>query len=121
MSKNGKHHFAIDLDGTLLAYCGWKGEDHFGDPLPGAVEWVKAALADGHEVTVFTTRTNQERVHAALVERGFPSLPVTNVKRPEFSIMIDDRALTFSGPGLWTIPPQDFGRGRWPWWKEESP
>lgn len=109
-----KQHFAIDLDGTLLSYDGWKGEDHFGEPLAGAVEWVKKRLEDGHEITVFTTRTAFDKVHDALVARGFPSLPVSNVKSPKFSCFIDDRAVSFDGPEDWAyLTVDDFE----PWWK----
>jgi hypothetical protein len=29
---------AVDLDGTLLEYNGWKGEAHYGNPIEGQTE-----------------------------------------------------------------------------------
>lgn len=112
---DGALHFAIDLDGTLLKYDGWKGEDHFGDPMEGAVEFVNAMLEKNYKVTVFTTRTAQSKVQQALIERGFPELPVTNIKSPKFSVFIDDRAYRFNGPPQW-VEMKD-----WDWPKKVTP
>lgn len=46
----------VDLDGTLAHYDGWKGVEHIGDPVPAMVERVKAWLAAGREVRIFTAR-----------------------------------------------------------------
>lgn len=46
----------VDLDGTLAHYDGWKGADHIGAPVPAMVERVKAWLANGREVRIFTAR-----------------------------------------------------------------
>lgn len=35
--------YAVDLDGTLAHYDGWRGEDHIGDPIPPMVERIKAS------------------------------------------------------------------------------
>lgn len=46
----------VDLDGTLAHYHGWKGVDHIGEPIPAMVERVKAWLAEGQDVRIFTAR-----------------------------------------------------------------
>ena len=46
----------VDLDGTLAEYDGWKGPDHIGTPVPAMVERVKAWLAEGKRVKIFTAR-----------------------------------------------------------------
>jgi hypothetical protein len=48
----------VDLDGTLAHYDphDWRGEDHIGEPIPAMVERVKAWLAEGKEVRIFTAR-----------------------------------------------------------------
>lgn len=46
----------VDLDGTLAEYGGWKGPDHIGAPIPRMVERVKAWLAEGKAVKIFTAR-----------------------------------------------------------------
>lgn len=50
---------AVDLDGVLARYDGWRGIDHIGDPLPGAVEFTRR-LAAFAEVLVWTTRCSPE-------------------------------------------------------------
>lgn len=52
--KNG--WIGVDLDGTLAFYDGWKGETHIGDPIPRMIQRVKAWLADGSDVRIFTAR-----------------------------------------------------------------
>lgn len=47
---------AVDLDGTLAVYDGWKGAGHIGAPVPAMLERVKAWLAQGREVRIFTAR-----------------------------------------------------------------
>lgn len=46
----------VDLDGTLARYDGWKGMDHIGEPVPVMVERVKAWVAEGKTVKIFTAR-----------------------------------------------------------------
>lgn len=46
----------VDLDGTLAQYDGWKGPEHIGEPIPRMVERVKAWLAEGKDVRIFTAR-----------------------------------------------------------------
>ncbi len=50
---------AVDLDGVLARYDGWRGIDHIGDPLPGAVEFTRRLSAFA-EVLVWTTRCSPE-------------------------------------------------------------
>lgn len=46
---------ALDLDGVLCPYDGWKGLDHFNDPFPGAVEFTRE-LAQQADILIFTSR-----------------------------------------------------------------
>lgn len=54
----GKCTVAVDLDGVLASYDGWKGIENFGDPIPGAREFIEALLSGGFRVIIHTTRTN---------------------------------------------------------------
>ena len=54
-----KKSIAVDLDGTLIQYDEWKGVDHFGDPIPGAVEFTKK-LGEIFDVIIYTTRCCEE-------------------------------------------------------------
>ena len=75
---------ACDLDGTLAYYDIWRGPDHIGHPIPEMMEKVKAKLAEGIEVRIFTARAcipeQIPPVEAWLEENGLGGLKVTNVK-----------------------------------------
>lgn len=114
--KHTKHHFAIDLDGTLLEYTGWVDQDHFGKPFPETINWVKNRLLEGHKITILTARTNHEAVKNYLLSQGFPELDVTSTKSNLFSLIIDDRALRFDDPNLWKNTLDKFPNIQ-PWWK----
>lgn len=47
---------AVDLDGTLAHYDGWKGAEHVGDPIAPMLERVRRWLGEGKEVRIFTAR-----------------------------------------------------------------
>lgn len=51
---------AVDLDGVLAQYDQWRGIEHIGDPIPGAVEFTAALKAIPCKVLIFTTRTNAD-------------------------------------------------------------
>lgn len=53
---------AIDLDGVLLKYDGWKGVEHFGEPIEGAVEFTKR-LHRKYRVVIHTCRVNQDNLY----------------------------------------------------------
>ncbi|RIZ69030.1 MAG: hypothetical protein D0530_10925, partial [Methylococcales bacterium] len=69
-----RHRLCVDLDGTLIKYDGWRGEHHFGDPIPGAVEFTKKLALIG-EVVIYTARCRDGKhmaeVTAHLKQHGF--------------------------------------------------
>jgi hypothetical protein len=97
MSGNG--WIGVDLDGTLAEYGGWKGAGSIGAPIPAMVERVKAWLASGQEVRIFTARVSdgeQEtriRIMEWCKEHIGQPLPITNVKDYEMVELWDDRAV----------------------------
>ncbi len=100
-----KKTVCVDLDGVLAKYDGWRGVDHFGDPIPGAVAFV-SALSEISDVVIFTTRCNPEMnkpeaVHQ-LVNRVREWLDLHNFRyadiycgtgKPIASAYVDDRAV----------------------------
>lgn len=50
---------AVDLDGVIFEYDGWRGPDHFGDPLPGAKEFLQSLRDMGIRIIIHTARTNK--------------------------------------------------------------
>jgi hypothetical protein len=56
--KNG--WIGVDLDGTLAEYHGWQNELHIGPPIAVMVAMIKAWVAEGQEVRIFTARVNPD-------------------------------------------------------------
>lgn len=92
----------VDLDGTLAADTGrqlWdsEGRPRIGAPVPEMVARVKAWLAKGFTVKIFTARASSGVQVAAirqwLARRGLPDLEVTNVKDFNMVMLWDDRCV----------------------------
>ena len=99
---------AIDFDGVLSAYTGWKGELELDPPLPGAIEALREYL-EHYIVVVFTTRAATQAGRDALshwfVDAGFSEFEllsregkftVSDTKPPAW-LYIDDRCYLFTG------------------------
>jgi hypothetical protein len=94
----------VDLDGTLAKYDRWRGIEHIGEPIPAMVERVKAWIANGERVKIFTARVSnsrdqEERMLAERVIRewtkehvGIP-LEVTCCKDFAMIVLWDDRCV----------------------------
>lgn len=94
----------VDLDGTLAYWDGvWKGIDVIGAPLEPMVARVKAWLAEGKTVKIFTARISDfdgrpvEKAVRAIedwTEKHIGvRLAVTNIKDPMMVELWDDRAV----------------------------
>jgi hypothetical protein len=89
----------VDLDGTIAHYDNWRGIEHIGYPIPLMVDRVKAWVAAGQEVRIFTARVANDDpaavrgyIWAWLLEQGLPALDITNVKDFGMIELWDDRA-----------------------------
>ncbi len=96
----------VDLDGTIIHYEEWKGEDHFGSPICGAKEAIEAMKAWGWKIIIFTTRGDSEKIANFLKSSNIPFDEInSNQDQPKNAkggkvladIYIDDRAITFDG------------------------
>ena len=104
----------VDLDGTLAEFHGWKGENEIGAPVPAMVARVKAWIAEGRTVKIFTARVgvsgmysleshryadeefaaNQRRVIEAWCEKHIgQKLEVTATKDFSMDELWDDRCV----------------------------
>lgn len=105
-----KPRVCLDLDGVLAQYDRWKGIDHIGDPIPGALEFTKK-LAKIAEIVIFTSRCAQDvaegsritpgqlRIHVIewLEKNKFPYSDVyVGQGKPRAAAFIDDRAVACS-------------------------
>ena len=98
---------AVDFDGVISEYEGWKGVGIFGKPVVG-VQWSLNKFREmGAEVVIHTCRRETDLVVSYLKENNIPydyinfSPRNTELKLSHMKIgadiYIDDRALTFTG------------------------
>ena len=88
---------ALDFDGVMNTYDGWKGEDELFEPRPGLTAFLKVLQREGNQIVIFTNRP-VEKVNTWLEKYGVDSFIayVTNTK-PLAHVYVDDRAVTFEG------------------------
>ena len=94
---------AVDLDGVLAVYDGWKGENIIGDPMPGAREFLQK-LKKKYDVVIFTSRARNvawDWVHKHDLAKYVDEInycPV-NIRfgKPVAVAYVDDRAVKFDG------------------------
>lgn len=55
-----KRTVAVDLDGTLAHYDGWKGTDQIGEPLTGAKELLETLINSGYYVIIHSCRLGSQ-------------------------------------------------------------
>ena len=96
MSSEHKGWTAVDLDGTLAYYDGWKGIHHIGEPIPAMMSRVRHWLDEGKEVRIFTARVNNclsavKPIQDWLEKHGLPRLAVTCEKNLSMVELWDDR------------------------------
>lgn len=97
---------ALDLDGTLCEYDGWKGADHFGKPHKELVDQLYELKKRGDwAIVIFTTRATNEALRKHLdaydVPYDFinkhPWQPPGSSHKPTADVYLDDRALRYEG------------------------
>jgi hypothetical protein len=95
--------FAVDFDGCLAFYDGFKGHNlkQLGEPVPAMLEQVKYWLWTQNKVVIFTARATADKegefaisqIKLWLKKYGIEEdLEVTNIKKRSFVAMYDDRA-----------------------------
>lgn len=95
----------VDLDGVLASYSGWKGLEHFGAPIAGAVDFTRE-LSGWAEVVIFTSRCQRNDNKYSIAERkklvaqwldenGFSYDEIyTGQGKPFATAYIDDRGVS---------------------------
>lgn len=96
-NTNAGRTVALDFDGVMNTYTGWKGEEELFEPREGLKEFLEALRSVPYRVVVHTTR-NAACVRTWLERYGLFELvdEVTSLKPPAICY-VDDRALLFNG------------------------
>lgn len=109
-----KRIIAVDLDGTLAQYDGWKGIDHIGCVIPEVANAMERAQAEGAEVHLFTARVSDPEdaaeAHQVISKwaeaNHFNFASITAVKHKFFTEFWDDRAIqVIKNKGIFVIDP----------------
>jgi hypothetical protein len=110
MTNNNDVWIAVDFDGTLAYYDGWKGPTVLGDPIPAMRDAVLTWLSRGFGVAIFTTRAAYPEavlaIQAWCIKHLGTALEVTNIKHRKFKFFVDDRAIAVKrNAGCLWVPP----------------
>ena|ERR1700752_2197960 len=92
---------AIDFDDTLMDRERVQHGYRMGPPMPGAIVATRRLYDEGHTLIIFTARNVQDNaVYQAVMDWcehfGIPASGATNIKKPEFDVFIDNRAIAFN-------------------------
>jgi hypothetical protein len=105
MPNERKKVLAIDMDGTLLQYDGWKGDAHYGDPNPGMKQMLEEIRKAGWLIVVWTTRGGDGAIRNHLAKHQIPfdyinknpGGPPSSSPKIFADVYLDDRAVRFEG------------------------
>lgn len=88
---------ALDFDGVMNTYDGWRGEDVLFEPREGLADFL-ALLSTRYEIVIYTTR-EPHPVWDWLRQYGLEDFiaDVTNGEKPKAVAYVDDRAVRFNG------------------------
>jgi phosphoglycolate phosphatase-like HAD superfamily hydrolase len=94
---------AVDFDGVIANYDGWKGRDSIGTPRTDVVEVLETLRSEGWKIVVHSTRA-AEAIRPYLIENKIPfdeinrnSSDQTEGTKPRATVYWDDRACCYSG------------------------
>jgi adenylylsulfate kinase len=97
---------AVDFDGVLADYDGWKGADALGAPRGDVVNALRILRQEGWKIVVHTTRS-EEQIEPYLRQHEIPhdeinrnSAYQNSGSKPVATVYWDDRALRYSGDAL---------------------
>jgi len=102
-------NIAVDLDGVVFEYdpTEWKGIEHFGKLIEGALSALMMLKKMGHTIIIYTTRLNPavnskytkeqllNLVEKELIRQAIPYDSIETEGKPYAHLYIDDRALRF--------------------------
>lgn len=98
---------AIDFDGVIAKYDGWKGESVVGEPLKGIKNFLLALSNDNAFIVIHTARSKKV-VSDYMAYNNLTYNQITNEKLKDVSVFIDDRAYGFHPSDLES--PKEFAK-----------
>lgn len=96
--RQDKPFVCVDLDGVLARYEGWSGKEQIGEPIPGALEFMRT-LTTFAKAVIHTSRVETDK-DARLIEAWLDThaIPFDHVHvgpaKPKAVAFIDDRAVS---------------------------
>lgn len=115
---------AIDFDGVISKYDGFKGKGVFGNPIKWAKECINRLYEKGYTIIIFTTRSEEKEIKEYLnrydIKFNYINKNPKNYKigcsdkKVLADIYLDDRAINFNGN--WHIAYKEIIKFN-PWWK----
>lgn len=123
-----KKTVALDLDGVIYDYDGWKGKTSFENgPIEGSFNFIRELIDNDFDVCIYTCRLELSNVlnseNGAVVsalEKWFEAHGLENsylskirfsISKPPAILYIDDRGFNFAG----TFPSIEFIKNFKPW------
>jgi len=103
--ENSPPILAVDLDGTILNYEGFYGEDKFGHRLSGIAAELEKVREAGWKVVIWTCRPVTAKLKAHLAKNKIPydyinDHPWNGDKKPRkihATVYLDDKGMSFDG------------------------
>lgn len=102
-ANNSRRTIAVDFDGVIAEYDGWKGANVLGEPRQDVIEAIRTLRLEGWKIVIHTTRGADE-IAGYLAERQIPYDEInrnsdyrTQGVKPVADVYWDDRALRYSG------------------------
>ncbi|WP_323736285.1 hypothetical protein PXD04_10440 [Methanosphaera sp. ISO3-F5] len=112
---NNKPIVAVDYDGVLNQYEGWKGENHLPQPIKGVEQFLQK-LSEEYNVVIFTCRDNK-KVREWLREYELDKyVYAVTITKPQAVAYIDDRSIRYDGSYSEVL---DQLSGFQTWWEED--
>jgi adenylylsulfate kinase len=101
--NNSARTIAVDFDGVIADYDGYKGPGVLGDPRPDVRQALHQLRNEGWKIVLYTTR-GWEEIKDYVARHGIPfdeynqnSDYQTQGKKPVADVYWDDRAVCYSG------------------------
>jgi hydroxymethylpyrimidine pyrophosphatase-like HAD family hydrolase len=102
--QNGSRRtIAVDFDGVIAEYDGWKGTSVLGEPRADVIEALRGLHAEGWKIVIHTTR-GEDEVENYLERHAIPHDEInrnsdyqTKGVKPVADVYWDDRAVRYSG------------------------